>query len=111
VKQKCQLIPVRQIPALIESWYGWRPHFTSVWRWTQGVRGGQVRLKTIKRFGRRFTSRVALRTFMREWEQLGDQQRVASRQAAAALKTGYDRHLQRDHERAIAELRKMGLKV
>jgi hypothetical protein len=96
-----KLIPLTAVPALIESWYGWRPHSMTVFRWTQGVHRGQHQLKTIKRGSRRLTSRSELRRFMRAWS--GDEQAVLGR-------TRQDRS-QRDHEAATAELRELGFKL
>ncbi len=96
------LIPITTIPALIESWYGWRPHAMTVFRWTQGVRGGQFKLKTIKRGSRRLTSRSELRRFMRAWS--GDERELA------VGRVKKDRS-QRANEEATKELRQLGYKI
>lgn len=95
------LVPICKVPALIESWYGWRPHEMTVYRWMQGVHGGTHKLKTIKRGSRRLTSRGELRRFMREW----------SGEPAVAMKEPARERRTNEHDRAVAELRKMGIKV
>lgn len=100
--EKPSLVPITQVPALIEAWYGWRPHSMTVYRWTQGVHGGHHKLKTIKRGSRRLTSRGELRRFMREWS--GDERELATGRA-------HKDQSQRENEAAIIELRKMGYKV
>jgi hypothetical protein len=94
------LIPLTTVPALIESWYGWRPHSMTVFRWTQGVRGGQHKLKTIKRGSRRLTSRSELRRFMRAWS--GDERDLATPRQSKSVD-------ERELERATARLKKMGM--
>ncbi|HUG71771.1 MAG TPA: DUF1580 domain-containing protein [Pirellulaceae bacterium] len=53
------LVPVSQIPSHVPG----RPHLATCWRWIQrGCRG--VKLETILVGGRRFTSTLALQTFV-----------------------------------------------
>lgn len=94
------LVPICKVPALVESWYGWRPHAMTVYRWTLGVRNGEHKLKTIKRGSRRLTSRGELRRFMKAWS--GDEQDLAIPRLS---KTADEREL----ERATANLKKMGM--
>lgn len=98
------LVPVCKVPALIEAWYGWRPHEMTVYRWTKGVHDGKHQLRTIKRGSRRLTSHGELRRFMREWsgEPAIEPKKLAARER---------RSNQSEHERAMDSLRKMGLKL
>lgn len=88
------LVPVTRVPALIEAWYGWRPHEMTVYRWTHGT---VRRLRTIKRGSRRLTSRGEIRRFMREWS------------GTEEVKQPVRKPNRKEHDRAVEELRKMGL--
>lgn len=103
---KPSLIPICKVPALIEAWYGWRPHEMTVYRWMQGVHGGSHKLKTIKRGSRRLTSRGELRRFMKDWnppEQGGIIKRHVSSDREKKVGT-------KEHQRAVEALKKMGMK-
>ena len=90
------LVPVSKIPNHVPG----RPHLATCWRWIQrGCRG--VKLETVLVGGRRFTSTLALQTFVERTTAAadGDSPAIASTPSAR----------RKAHERACAELDAAGI--
>lgn len=89
------LVPVAKIPSHVPG----RPHSATCWRWIQrGCRG--VKLETVLVGGRRFTSTLALQTFVERTTAAADgtSPDITSTPAAARKR----------HERACHELDEAG---
>ena len=91
-----QLVAVKEIPGYVPG----RPHLATCWRWIQrGCRG--VKLDTVLVGGKRYTSTLALQTFVERTTAAADGTSTVTASTPSAKRKA--------HERACRELDEAGI--